>query len=93
MSAQEDFKETFDVVCGPGDHHRVDFRGVLGITAIQSWTSRREKEVVGVIMELIGAGLTPDRQLEALNLAELGVVPMPHPSPLLPATTPEPPRA
>jgi hypothetical protein len=55
---------------------------------------RREKEVVGIIMELIGAGIMPGLQLEALKLAELDVVPMPPPfAPFLPVTTPEPPRA
>ena len=49
---------------------------------------------MGVIMELIGAGVISDKRLERLRLDELGVLPRRPPFQLfVPATPTEPPRA
>ena len=73
---------------------RVSFRDVLGEAAVAGWTLKRQEKLVGVLMELIGAGVISDKRLERLRLDELGVLPRRPPFQLfVPATPTEPPRA
>jgi hypothetical protein len=75
----------------------VNFQAVLGDAVVEQWSLKREEKVVDVLMELIGAGLMPSKQLLSLDLTELGVSPLPPPFlpflPVMPPVEPSAPRA